>query len=111
MPCPCRRCKYQIIRKRKICEDHVRKSGEFPQAQVNNLRFDSSSMPVGDEEAHQNTTFQSDIRPQMRRRAAYDLGEAATQPTNATPEFDEHAMDDMLESFYDNNMFKVPGDE
>ena len=68
-------------------------------------------MPVGDEEAHQNTTFQSDIHPpQMRRRSAYDLGEAATQP-NATPEFDEHAMDDMLESFYDNYMFDVPSDE
>ena len=26
-------------------------------------------------------------------------------------EFEEHAMDDMLESFYDNNMFDVLGDE
>ena len=111
MPCSCRRCKYQIIRKRRICEDHVRTYGEFPQEQVSNLRFESSSIPVGDQEAHQNTGLQSDIRPQIRRRVAYDLGEATTQPSNATPELDEPGMDDMLESFYDNNMFEVPGDE
>ena len=99
MLCPCTQCKYQIIRKRKICEDHVRRSCPFERERLQDLRFDSFSVPTCDEPT-------IDIRPQVRRRSSEPLRESI-QTTVPNSVVEEHAMDDMLESFYENNVLNV----
>ena len=106
MLCPCTQCKYQIFRKQKVCEDHVQKSGTFPQQEsMHDLHFNSFSMPTCNEGASERTNA-TDIRPQVRRRTSESIrGEMQTTVPNTLLE--EHAMDEMLESFYEHNVEDV----
>ena len=96
MACPCTKCKYQIYRKRKICQDHVRKYDTFPEEHVRNLRLDSGYAEIGEASTRATATV-VDIRLDVRRRS----GERIEEDNQGM--FVENAMDDMLDTFYGGN--------
>ena len=46
MFCPCNQCKYQIARRRRICDEHTRKWGLFPLEILERVLGSSSTDPT-----------------------------------------------------------------
>ena len=47
IPCACNACKYQVSRKRRICNEYIRRNGMFDRHLLENLRYDSYSQTRG----------------------------------------------------------------
>ena len=95
--CPCTGCKHQIIRKRKICNEHIRKFGVFPMEHLENLRFQSYS------QSNEHPLIQ-DIAPttsrlQQRRRLSEEIPIDDSHILEAEA-MEEEAMDEMMDAFY-----------
>ena len=97
MPCPCTNCKYQIIRKRNICDAHIRKVGVFPKEHIQNLRFQSYVEPNEHPRATDITPTMS--RPRQRQRVM-EPEETHTPIDIQTKGTQEVAIKEMLDAFY-----------
>ena len=97
MLCPCMRCKHQIIRKRRICNEHVRECGMFPMERLQNLRFQSygsqNEQPTLDDITPVAT------RPQQRTRISDNVGTTSRDESHSGME--EEGMEEMLDAFYE----------
>lgn len=101
MACPCMRCKYQIMRKRRICNDHVRDCGIFPMERLQNLRFQSYNQ--GSDNTPQALHDIAPVRPSQRRRQSSESNQAIPESTADVPEsisLEEAGMEDMLDAVY-----------
>lgn len=98
MPCPCTRCKYQIIRKHKICNEHIREVGVFPLEHLENLRFQSYSQ--SSEHPHVEDIAPTSSRPQQRRRVSEEIPIDDSHILETEALMEEDAMGKMLDAFY-----------
>ena len=90
--CPCVRCKYQVARKRRICNEHVKKWGVFPIEAMQPLL---SGVNVSNDEV-------LDLQPQWLQRARGNVAEdnpSGEEPGGAD-EFFETDMDEMIDAFH-----------
>ncbi len=88
--CPCNGCKHQILRKRRICLQHVCKYGTFPREALENL----SSQEHG-QQSH------VDIAPTMSR-----AGRKRPRVTDETPPenslgLEEDPIEEMMDAFFE----------
>ena len=96
MFCPCNRCKHQIARRRRICDEHTKKWGVFSLELLERVLGSSSTNPAIDDIS---------IQPERPRHA----GIRPLQPTISEMHetgieeeiFYEQTMDDMLDAMDD----------
>ena len=89
--CPCARCKYQIARKRRICNEHCKKWGLFPVERLEPLLTGAPS----------NTSLleTTDLQPDWGQRARMSIAEE-NNPVLDDNQIYETDMDEMLDAFY-----------
>ena len=94
MLCPCNRCKYQVARLRRICDDHSRKWGIFSREILDRVLGSSSIDP---------TVNPLDIQPERGTRPSVPLtSQVHEQQVKENLEtFYEQSMDDMLDALHD----------
>ena len=94
--CPCTRCKYQVSRKRRICNEHVKKWGVFSIEHLEPL--------LGGANSHASNNEALDLQPEWRARARGSTMQSNLihkHPKNK--ELLEANMDDMIDAFYITN--------
>ena len=97
MLCPCNRCKYQVPRLRRICDDHSQKWGIFPREVLERVLGSSSIDP---------TINPLDIQPERDARPSVPLtSQVHEQQVEENFEtFYEQSMDDMLDAIHDTDV-------
>lgn len=90
--CPCARCKYQVARKRRICNEHVKKWGVFPIERLQPLLSGARAIHTSDDEA-------IDLQPEWGQRARGSTVEE-DNPTIEENQINETDMDEMIDAFY-----------
>lgn len=106
MPCPCMRCKHQISRKRRICNEHLREYGMFPIERLQNLRFQSYGQQTNEQLSMlDEITPHVGRRPRDRLRSSEDVNiNSRTDCSNSggiDQEMEEEGMEEMLDAFYE----------
>ena len=102
MLCPCMRCKHQIIRKRRMCNEHVRECGMFPMERLQNLRFQSYGQENEQPTLDDITPVAS--RPQQRTRISDDVGTTSRDESHSRTldqELEEEGMEETLDALYE----------
>ena len=94
MLCPCSHCKYQVVRRRRICNDHTKKWGIFPVEQLEHLISGSARF---------NNDEPVDIRPERGRPTRVVTNEVIQEDEEheELEEILEHDMDDMMHALID----------
>ena len=97
MLCLCNRCKYQVPRLRRICDDHSQKWGIFPREVLECVLGSSSIDPA---------INPLDIQPQRDARPSVPLtSQVHEQQVKENLEtFYEQSMDDMLDAIHDTDV-------
>lgn len=90
--CPCARCKYQVARKQRICNEHVKKWGVFPIERLQPLLSGTRPIHASNDEA-------IDLQPEWGKRARGSTV-AGDIPTIEENQMSETDMDEMIDAFY-----------